>query len=394
MSNVKPTQTSQTIQSSESILFDLIKFKSVTPEDCGVTDYVINFLKPLGFECDKIVIDDTTNLYAKLNNGGKNMCFLGHLDVVPVGDIAKWNTDPFVPQKIDGMIYGRGTCDMKGGVAAFMHAVADVLAQNKSSGTSAKNSISFLLTTDEEGTAVNGVPKVLPMLHSKNEVIDFCFSGEPTTQQICDTIIVGNRGSLKFFITVIGNQTHVNAPKTEKNNPISKLSHILSDICDIELDNGTAEFWPSKIEPVQIDANAGAGNIIPRTAKVTISVRFNVLQNYQKLIDLITGICKKYCKDEEFEIELERNGESFLSEDKTMQNMLKDSVVKEGITPSLSGNITSDMRFVKQYCNSTAELGLCTIKAHEVNECISSEDLNTVTNVYKNLLNKFLTQNF
>jgi len=265
------------IMNSLELTQALIRCPSITPEDAGAIDLLTHHLTPLGFTCLTETFTESgtasvKNLYARLGNQGKNLCFAGHTDVVPVGDASAWRIDPFKPEVIDGVLYGRGVVDMKAAICCFIVAVAEYLKEH-----TLTHSISLLITGDEEGPAINGTKKMLALLAERGEKLDACIVGEPTNPlKLGEMVKIGRRGSISFNLTVQGVQGHVAYPLLA-DNPITILIAILHALKAHRLDSGTEFFQPSNLEITTIDVGNPTGNVIPAKANATFNIRFNDL---------------------------------------------------------------------------------------------------------------------
>jgi len=270
---------------------ELIRCESITPKSAGSIDLIISLLEPLGFSCKKVDFGEGTekveNLYARFGKLEPNICFGGHVDVVPTGDIQNWSINPFGGEVKKGKIWGRGAADMKSGIAAFIAAVSEFLEVNKDFND--LGSISLIITSDEEGKAINGTKKVVDWLISKGESISGCIVGEPTNvNEMGDTIKIGRRGSYTGSLVVKGIQGHVGYPHLAEN-PINSLLKMLEPLSKIYLDDGTKEFQPSSAMITSIDVNNDASNVIPGEVKAKFNIRFNTLHS----IDSLTAMLKK-----------------------------------------------------------------------------------------------------
>ena len=260
---------------------ELIQCKSITPKSEGSLDIIISYLEPLGFNCERIDfgegIEKVENLYARFGTMEPNIAFAGHVDVVPTGDINNWSINPFGGEVKEGKVWGRGAADMKSGIAAFIAAVSDFLKDNKN--LKDFGSISFIITSDEEGKAINGTKKVVDWLKAKSETISGCIVGEPTNvTRMGDTLKIGRRGSFTGSLTVTGIQGHVGYPHLAEN-PINSLLKMLEPFSKIYLDEGTKDFQPSSIMITSIDVNNDASNVIPGEVKAKFNIRFNTLHS-------------------------------------------------------------------------------------------------------------------
>ena len=307
---------------------ELIRCESITPKSAGSIDLIISFLEPLGFSCKKVNFGEGTekveSLYARFGNLEPNICFGGHVDVVPPGDIEKWSINPFGGEVKKGKIWGRGAADMKSGIAAFIAAVSEFLEVNKDFND--LGSISLIITSDEEGKAINGTKKVVDWLISKGESISGCIVGEPTNvNKMGDTIKIGRRGSYTGALVVKGIQGHVGYPHLAEN-PINLLLKMLEPLSKIYLDDGTKEFQPSSAMITSIDVNNDASNVIPGEVKAKFNIRFNTLHS----IDSLTAMLKKQFDaiTSKYEFEFFCNAEPFLTSDELLRSTLQKAIEK------------------------------------------------------------------
>ncbi|MEG3617146.1 succinyl-diaminopimelate desuccinylase [Magnetovibrio sp. PR-2] len=368
----------------------LIQRPSVTPENAGALEVLEGALKPLGFVCHRLAYSDTDtpdvdNLYARLGTDGPNLCFAGHTDVVPVGDEAAWTYPPFGAEIHDGVLYGRGAVDMKTAIACFVSATAEFLDE-KVDGFA--GSISYLITGDEEGPAINGTVKVLDWMVQNGETIDACIVGEPSnTTVVGETIKIGRRGSLNGWIVQNGSQGHVAYPQ-HADNPAPKLVKLLNALIDAPLDTGTEHFQPSNLEVTSIDIGNEAVNIIPNTAKAQFNVRFNDTYTPDSLKAEIQR--RLDGAGDNFDIEMRASGESFLTPPGKLSDVMSAAATKiTGLTPELStSGGTSDARFIKDHC-AVAEFGLLNQTAHKVDEHIATADILKLTDIYYEMIKGF-----
>ncbi len=362
----------------------LIACPSVTPKEAGVLDVLSGYLEPLGFTIWRETFhedgyENVENLYARLGTGSPNLCFAGHTDVVPAGDESAWDSPPFEPTVKEGYLYGRGAEDMKGAIAAFVAAVS----RFKETGIwdSASGSISFLITGDEEGIAINGTRKMLDWLKGKGEQIDHCLVGEPTNpNHMGEMIKIGRRGSALFDVTVRGMQGHVAYPD-RADNPIPRLIEILYELEHHPLDKGTEFFPPSNLEITTVDVQNSTDNLIPAAAHARFNIRFNDLHSGASLEKWATEICRKH--DENVELNCRISGEAFRNHDETLTQAVVAAVKKvTGHTPALSTTGgTSDARFIKDVC-PVIECGTTGRTAHAVNENVSLKTLEQLAEIY------------
>ncbi|MGI9406668.1 MAG: succinyl-diaminopimelate desuccinylase [Hyphomicrobiaceae bacterium] len=371
----------------------LVRCPSVTPAEGGALSYMQTVLEGAGFECHRLVfsdegIPDVDNLFARIGSGAPHLCFAGHTDVVPVGDEAAWTHPPFGGEISDGVLYGRGTADMKGGVACFMAAVLRYLDKNEGA---APGSISFLITGDEEAVAINGTIKVLEWMAENSHTPDHCIVGEPTNPDaIGNEVKIGRRGSLTGDLTVTGKQGHVAYQHLAKN-PMPAMLAALSSLTKDPLDYGTNHFEPSNLEVITIDTGNTADNIIPSKVSATFNVRFNDLHTQeslkQLLQDRVTRALEEHPDGETFKMDLTfrySNADAFMTEPGPLLDAIGGAIRETtGIDPKLStGGGTSDARFIKNYC-PVFEFGLLNTTMHQVDEHMAVEHLHTLTDVYE-----------
>lgn len=366
----------------------LIAIPSVTPSGGRVLDYVESVLVPLGFVAKRKIFSapntpDVDNLFIRYGTGAPHFMFGGHVDVVPVGDEAKWTTPPFAPTVRDGKLYGRGTEDMKGAIACFMAAAMEHVNAKRG------GSISLLLTSDEEGVAINGSRKLVPWLKEIGEVPDVAMVGEPTNPSyIGEMVKIGRRGSLYFTLDVRGKQGHVAYPHLA-DSPVPKLARILADIANAELDKGNAFFPPSNVQITHLETPAGAQNVIPEWARATMSVRYNTEHTDASITAWITSICNTHAHGQ-YTLTPRLSGEPFLTQPGPLSAVLVASIqAVTGHTPQLSTTGgTSDARFIKDIC-PVVEFGTTGFTPHMVDECVKVEDLELLTKCYTEILKRF-----
>ena len=369
---------------------DLIKFPSITPVDAGAIKFLSKKLKSLGFNCTILEFKKgkgkpIKNLYARLGKKQPNLCYAGHTDVVPPGNYSDWTVNPFKPQVKKGYLIGRGANDMKSSIACFVSAVSKFLKNKQKF----NGSISFLITGDEEGYAINGTKKVVEYLRKKKEKINFCIVGEPTNpNKLGEMIKIGRRGSLTGKIEISGVQGHVAYPHL-LNNPINTLVNICKKLNEKKLDNGNKNFQPSNLEFTSIDVDNKAHNVIPAKAKAQFNIRYNNFHTANTLKKKINKIIKYLCQKNKctFKIKYLANGDSFLTKpEKTiyMAKRIIKEITKNNPKFSTTGG-TSDARFIKKIA-PCLEFGLVNKTMHKVDECVSVSDLKKLTNIYKNIL--------
>ena len=369
---------------------DLIKFPSITPKDAGAISFLSKKLKKLGFNCKILEFKGNgskpiKNLYARIGKKGPNLCYAGHTDVVPPGNIKDWTVNPFKPIIKKNYLIGRGANDMKSSIACFVSAVSQFLRNKKK----LNGSISFLITGDEEGYAVNGTKKVVDYLKRKKEKIDFCIVGEPTNpNKLGEMIKIGRRGSLSGRIEITGTQGHIAYPHLS-NNPINTLVTICKKLKEKKLDKGNKNFQPSNLEFTSINVDNKAHNVIPAKARAQFNIRYNNLHTSSSLKKKINLIVKKFCKKNKckYKIDFIANGEAFLTKPGKTIFMAKKIIKKvTKINPKFSTTGgTSDARFIKKI-SPCLEFGLVNKTMHRVDECVSISDLKKLTKIYNNIL--------
>jgi len=365
----------------------LIRCPSVTPEEGGALDFIEGALGGLGFTCRRMVFDDpgsapVDNLYARLGATGPNFCFAGHSDVVPVGDHAAWSVDPFGAEIQGDRLIGRGAVDMKGAVAAFIAAVARVLAARDGS---LPGSISLLITGDEEDVAINGTRKVLERLATEGESLDVCLVGEPTSdKRLGDVIKIGRRGSMNGRLLVRGIQGHTAYPQLA-DNPLHHLVRMLAPLVEEPLDAGNAHFPASSLQVTTIDVNNPVTNVIPAEGTAAFNIRFNNLHSSGDVEAWVRERLDRVGAD--YDLSFRVSGESFLTPPGPLSNLIAGCVeTVTGQAPELStSGGTSDARFIKDYC-PVAELGLKNATAHKVDEAVDLADLHGLTEIYQAIL--------
>ena len=370
---------------------DLIRCPSVTPEEGGALDYLQALLTEAGFSCHRLPFSDkdtpdVDNLYARIGTSAPHLCFAGHTDVVPPGDETAWSSPPFAAEIRDGILYGRGSADMKGGIACF---IAATLRHIERYGMPAQGSISFLITGDEEGPAVNGTVKMLDWLADNGEVLDHCVVGEPSNpESIGDAIKIGRRGSLNGLLTVEGKQGHAAYPHFA-NNPIPGLLQALSAFLSEPLDEGTDHFMPSNLEVTSVDVGNPTVNVIPARAEAKFNIRFNDLHTGDRLMDMLREKAGAAIKSSglSFDIDFQLSGESFVTQPGPLIAAMSAAITEvTGKTAELStSGGTSDARFIKNVC-PVIEFGLVNATIHKVDEHVPLKDFETVTQIFERFI--------
>ncbi len=364
---------------------ELVRCQSVTPKDAGALNTLQAVLEKIGFKCTRLPFKergtaDVDNLYARLGVNGPHFCYAGHTDVVPPGDTSDWDYPPFGAEVDDGVLYGRGASDMKGGIASFVAAVSEI---GEFDGT-----ISLLITGDEEGPAINGTVKMLEWLNDNGDIPDICIVGEPTNvNEVGDMAKIGRRGSITGELTVHGAQGHVAYPHLA-DNPIPRLIKILDKFTRLELDKGNDYFQPSNLEITTIDVGNPASNVIPMDASAKFNIRFNNEHTPDGLINWITDVCEDVAGD--YTLDVNVSGDAFLTSKGALSDLITDAVYAvtgKNVELSTSGG-TSDARFIKNYC-PVAEFGLINKTIHKVNECVEINDLLILRDVYSHMLKTY-----
>ncbi len=371
---------------------DLIRCPSVTPADAGALGVLQRELEGMGFICHRLVFeeagtDPVDNLYARLGKGSPNFCFAGHTDVVPVGDTTSWTVDPFGAEIINGKLYGRGTSDMKGAIAAFTAAVKSFLDRNGAP----DGSISLLITGDEEGPSINGTRKVLDWMQTTGEVIDACLVGEPTNPRAMGEMMkIGRRGSVTATLTAYGAQGHVAYPHLA-DNPLPRLTRALSMLADSPLDEGTAHFQPSTLAITTIDVGNPASNVIPAKGTARFNIRFNDLHTPRSLEAHIRDVLEEV--GGAWDLKVAVSGEAFLTPPGALVATVARAVeAVTGRVPELStSGGTSDARFIKNFC-PVVEFGLVGQTMHKVDEHVDVDDIRLLTAIYDRVLADFFVK--
>ncbi|OQX37566.1 MAG: succinyl-diaminopimelate desuccinylase [Oceanospirillales bacterium LUC14_002_19_P2] len=366
---------------------DLISRPSVTPDDAGCQDLLADRLAPLGFMIERLRYGDVDNIWLRRGNRGPVLAFAGHTDVVPTGPEDRWDSPPFTPTFKDGYLYGRGAADMKGSLAAMITAIERFLAKHPGH----KGSIALLITSDEEGPAVNGTQKVMETLESRNEKIDWCIVGEPSsTEKTGDVVKNGRRGSLTGELTVKGHQGHVAYPHLV-DNPVHRATPALTELAESVWDEGNDFFPATSFQISNIHAGTGAGNVIPGELDVMFNFRFSTEQTDQQLRERTDAILKSH--NLEYDLNWTLFGQPFL----TSEGPLIDATVAAirditGMdTQLLTTGGTSDGRYIAPTGTQVVELGPCNATIHQVNECVKTDDLDILSNIYEQILVNLLT---
>ncbi|MGO2128502.1 MAG: succinyl-diaminopimelate desuccinylase [Pseudoalteromonas prydzensis] len=365
----------------------LIQRRSVTPEDADCQTMMNERLQALGFNIESMFFTDTLNTWARKGNSSPHFCFAGHTDVVPTGPEKNWQHPPFSGLLADGLLHGRGAADMKGSLAAMIVATERFVAKHPAH----KGSISFLITSDEEGPFINGTTRVIDTLEARGEKIDMCLVGEPSSRNVLgDVVKNGRRGSLTGFLTVKGIQGHVAYPQLALN-PVHLAAPLLTQLSQTVWDNGNEFFPATSFQISNINGGTGAGNVIPGELEVQFNFRFSTEVTHQQLQQRVVDMLADY--DFEYELNWIVNGQPFITEGGPLIDATVAAIkAVTGLDTALetSGG-TSDGRFIAQTGAKVIELGPRNDTIHKVNECVSSDDLIALADIYEHILEQLLT---
>ena len=369
-----------------SLLFDLMRRRSITPDDAGCQDLITSRLGQVGFDCETLVFGDVTNLWARRGTASPVLCFAGHTDVVPPGDTGDWTSDPFEPDIRGEHVYGRGSADMKSGLAAMLVAVERFLAEYPDH----PGSIAFLITSDEEGRARDGTLKVMEALTGRGEQIDWCVIGEPSSHtELGDVVRIGRRGSLSGMLEVRGVQGHVAYPHLA-DNPIRRFAPILAELHGIVWDEGNEFFPPTSFQVVNIQSGVGAPNVTPAQLSARFNFRYSTEWDHHRLKERVHAILDAHEID--YELSWHLSGEPFLTEPGRLIDAVSQAVEEHtGRAPELStGGGTSDGRFISPAGADVVELGPISASIHKVDEHVKMDDVGALTSMYQRILELLL----
>ena len=365
---------------------DLISRPSVTPDDFGCQKLLADRLESIGFTIEHLRFGDTDNIWARRGTQSPVLAFAGHTDVVPTGPEENWTTPPFEPVIRDGLLYGRGTADMKGSIAAFVTACERFIAEHSAH----QGSIAFLITSDEEGPATGGTVKVIETLEARGEKIDWCLVGEPSsTNKVGDIVKNGRRGSLNGYLTIQGKQGHIAYPHLAEN-PIHLLTPALTELCDIEWDQGNEDFPPTSFQVSNLNSGTGVTNVIPGTAEVIFNFRYSTELTHEQLQQKVEMILDNHQLN--YDLKWELSGQPFRTASGALVDAVKvaiKSVTNYDTELSTSGG-TSDGRFIAPTGAQVIELGPLNATIHQVDECVSIADLDILSDIYEKLLTELL----
>jgi succinyl-diaminopimelate desuccinylase len=369
-----------------NLLFDLIRRRSITPEDAGCQDLIASRLRKLGFDCETMRFGEVTNLWARRGTGSPVFCFAGHTDVVPPGDVGDWQSDPFEPDIRGEHVYGRGSADMKSGLAAMVVAVEKFLEDHPQH----PGSIAFLITSDEEGRARDGTLKVMEALAERGEEIDWCVIGEPSSHaELGDVVRIGRRGSLSGMLEVRGIQGHVAYPQLA-DNPIRRFAPVLAELHGIVWDEGNDFFPPTSFQVVNIQSGVGAPNVTPAQLSARFNFRYSTEWDHHGLKERVHAILDAH--DIDYQLRWHLSGEPFLTEPGRLIDAVSQAVEEHrGHAPELStGGGTSDGRFISPAGVDVVELGPVSASIHKIDEHVRLADVATLTSMYQRILELLL----
>ena len=367
---------------------ELISRPSITPSDEGCQELIAKRLEAINFKIEHMPFGDVQNLWATYGESGPLFIFLGHTDVVPTGPIEEWSHDPFNPTEKDGFLYGRGAADMKGSVAAFVTSIEDFINENKSE---MQGRIGVLLTSDEEGPAINGVAKVVEELNNRKEKIDWCLVGEPTASKtLGDVIKVGRRGSIGCEIKIFGIQGHIAYPHKAKN-PIHLATEAINGISKLHWEDKTGQFQDSVLQISNLNSGTGASNVIPGELFLNCNVRYSPSTTIEDIKESVESILKSH--NLSYEINWIQGGNPFLNTETTLIESVKNSITSiiDIVPDQTTDGGTSDGRFVAPTGAEVVELGPVNDSIHKIDERVKIEDLTQLSEVYKNILKSLLT---
>ncbi|MDQ1814195.1 succinyl-diaminopimelate desuccinylase [Massilia sp. CCM 9210] len=364
----------------------LIALSSVTPDDKGCQQHLIDLLSPLGFACETIESNGVTNLWARKGSSAPVFVFAGHTDVVPTGPVEQWQSQPFIPTQRDGKLYGRGAADMKTSIAAMVVACEEFIAEHPDH----TGSIAFLITSDEEGPATDGTVVVCRLLEERGEKIDYCLVGEPTSASVLgDMIKNGRRGSLSGKLTIKGIQGHIAYPQLARN-PIHQGAAALAELVAEQWDAGNEYYLPTSWQMSNIHAGTGANNVIPGDVAIDFNFRFSTASTFEDLKARVHAILDRHGL--EYDLAWTLSGLPFLTPRGTLSNALSAAILTEtGLQTELSTTGgTSDGRFIARICPQVIEFGPPNASIHKIDEHIDVRFIDPLKNIYRRTLDNLL----
>jgi len=390
---ISPNNKEPDMSATLELTKDLISRPSVTPEDFGCQLLLASRLEAIGFTVEHLRFGQegnwTDNIWARRGQQGPVLAFAGHTDVVPTGPVENWTFPPFEPTIDDGLLYGRGTADMKGSIAAFVTACERFIADHDDH----EGSIAFLITSDEEGPATGGTVKVIDTLEARGEKIDWCIVGEPTsTDNVGDVVKNGRRGSLNGRLTIQGKQGHIAYPHLAEN-PIHLLAPALTELCRAEWDQGNEDFPPTSFQVSNLNSGTGVTNVIPGTADLVFNFRYSTEVTHEQLQQKVEEILDGHALN--YDLNWELSGKPFRTASGALVDAVKDAIKSTtGYDTELStSGGTSDGRFIAPTGAQVIELGPLNATIHQINECVSVADLDTLSTIYESVLTKLLINN-
>lgn len=384
------TLDDQTLSPTAKLAVQLLQIPSITPDDKGCNQLMIDRLNAIGFESEVMRFGEVNNFWARFGNSGPVLCFAGHTDVVPTGPEDNWQSPPFTPSLRDGLLYARGAADMKGSLAAMITACENFVAQCEADGNRPKGSIAFLITGDEEGAAVNGTRKVIDALQARGEKITWCVVGEPSsTQTLGDVIKIGRRGSLHGLLTVRGVQGHVAYPHLAQN-PIHQAMLPLDALARENWDDGNAAFPPTTFQISNIRSGTGADNVIPGELTAAFNFRFSTELTEDDIRQRTEAILDAHQLD--YDLVWTLSGQPFLTGSERLIRAVKDSIREvNGVASQAStAGGTSDGRFIAPTGAEVVELGPCNASIHKIDEHVRLTELDDLSLIYQGILSRLL----
>lgn len=386
MPDTAPDDALMQADATTRLLCELLRLPSVTPDDAGCQQRLAARLAPLGFVCESLPFGEVTNLWARRGSAGPLLCFAGHTDVVPPGDLDQWHSDPFEPRIANGQLYGRGAADMKSGLAAMIVAIEQFLAEHPQH----SGSIALLITSDEEGRARDGTLKVIETLGARGEQIDWCVVGEPSSKdQLGDIVRNGRRGSLSGVLTVNGVQGHVAYPQLA-DNPIRRFAPVLAALHEVQWDDGNAHFPPTSFQVVELASAGGAPNVTPASLHARFNFRYSTEWTNATLQARVVELLDSFEMD--YSLRWHLSGEPFLTEPGKLTDAVTMAIrdVAAIDTVLSTGGGTSDGRFIAPSGADVVELGVVNATIHKVNECVQLRDLPRLTRMYQRVMELLL----
>jgi succinyl-diaminopimelate desuccinylase len=368
------------------LLKSLVRRRSVTPDDAGCQALIAARLESSGFRCESLPFGDVSNLWARRGQAAPLICFAGHTDVVPPGDLEAWHSDPFEPVVRDGLLFGRGAADMKGGLAAMIVAVEEFVAAHPDH----PGSIAFLITSDEEGRARDGTLKVVETLVARNEKIDWCLLGEPSSRALLgDTVRIGRRGSLSGRLQIAGIQGHVAYPDLA-DNPVARFAPALAELYRTQWDSGNAHFPPTSFQVVELASSGGAPNVTPAELRARFNFRYCTEWNHERLRQAVEQLLDRHKL--KYQLDWHLSGEPFLTAPGRLTDAVSQAVFEAtGSKPELStGGGTSDGRFIAPAGADVVELGPVNASIHKIDEHVRIADIERLCGVFRRTLELLL----